>query len=345
MKFKRTMAAVLSAALICAGGTATAMATGNAQDAPVSPVIPEQTVYPYSVGVEATIVEIMEKDANNTTNSVLIKTTAQTPEEIVLHLSDETILMDSQAGTPVAFSDLKVGEKIQAYHDMAMTRSLPPQTHAQAILVNLPKQGNAAHFLTAEKVTVNVDGSVTILAESGTIYVTIGKDTPIAPLMTKNIVKNTDIHMGTRIVAWYDVVALSMPGQAQATKAVILPNVDKEAVTIVADDIALGEGKVVDGVTMVPIRVVGEKLGFTVTWDGKNDSVVLDNGTVKTSVKIGQDMYYKAAAKEGMVGMSAPTSLGAAAYTEKGISWAPAELFNLLLGAPAVTLEGDVIRL
>lgn len=345
MKFKKTMAAVLSAAMIFAGGTVTAMAADDTANAPTSPVIPGETVYPYTIGAEATIVEIMAKGENNTTNSVLVKTTAENPQEIILHLSDETVLMDTQTGAPVVFSALKTGEKVFVYHDAAMTRSLPPQTHAQAILVNLPAQGSPAHLLTAESVTTGPDGKVTITAENGTVLVTIGKDTPISPLMTKNIVKNSDIHMGTRIFAWYDIVALSMPAQAQATKVVVLPNIDQNEVTIVSDDIALGNGIVKDGVTMVPIRLVAEKLGFTVSWDAKTESVILNNGTVKTNVKIGTDLYYKAAAKEDLVGMSAPTSLGAAAYTEKGISWAPAELFNLLLGTQAVTLEGSVIRL
>lgn len=46
---------------------------------------------------------------------------------------------------------------------------------------------------------------------------------------------------------------------------------------------------------MVPLRALAEKLGFAVTWDDNNKSIVLDNKTVKTSIIIGQDRYYMSA--------------------------------------------------
>ena len=46
---------------------------------------------------------------------------------------------------------------------------------------------------------------------------------------------------------------------------------------------------------IVPLRALAEKLGFAVTWDNNNKSIVLDNKTVKTSIIIGQDRYYMSA--------------------------------------------------
>ncbi|WP_268875376.1 copper amine oxidase N-terminal domain-containing protein [Intestinibacillus massiliensis] len=108
-------------------------------------------------------------------------------------------------------------------------------------------------------------------------------------------------------------------------------------------DIAIGKAKVENGIVMVPLRQVAEKLGFKVTWDGAAESVHLTDGTRQITVKLGVDSYAYSAAKEGLAGMSAPASLGAAAYEAEGTTWAPAELFNLLVEGSPVRLNDDVL--
>ena len=66
--------------------------------------------------------------------------------------------------------------------------------------------------------------------------------------------------------------------------------------------------------TMLPLRVTAEKLGFKVTWDGKDRAIKLDNGEVNTRIHIGTDSYYMVSSTA--IGMSAPTALGAAPNIE-----------------------------
>lgn len=47
-----------------------------------------------------------------------------------------------------------------------------------------------------------------------------------------------------------------------------------------------------NGLDMVPLRTVAEKLGYTVTWDGNTQTVELVNGPRYTTVKIGENSYY-----------------------------------------------------
>lgn len=105
------------------------------------------------------------------------------------------------------------------------------------------------------------------------------------------------------------------------------------------------DGNPVEGepVVMVPLRPVAEALGFTVTWeDGR---VVADTGDVHTTVVAGVDSYVLTTSHEGMVGMSAPFSLGVAPYRQDGVTYVPVELFAALLGnrEDAVTVEGNEI--
>lgn len=90
---------------------------------------------------------------------------------------------------------------------------------------------------------------------------------------------------------------------------------------------------------MVPLRAVAEELGFTVSWSG--DQVRVDTGKVHTDVTIGVDRYVVTTSLEGMVGMSAPFSLGCAPYATNGTTYVPLGLFDALLGNREDAITGD----
>lgn len=92
---------------------------------------------------------------------------------------------------------------------------------------------------------------------------------------------------------------------------------------------------------MIPVRMVAEALGFKVEWDAQNRGVRLDNGEVNTTISIGDDLYYMASSTA--IGMSAPTSLGAAPVLKNGVTYAPVEIFNVLYCADAVSVKDRVI--
>ena len=95
---------------------------------------------------------------------------------------------------------------------------------------------------------------------------------------------------------------------------------------------------------MVPLRALAEKLGFSVTWDDNDKSIVLDNKTVKTSIIIGQDRYYMSASPStGLIGMSAPSPLGAAPVLKDSKTYVPIEMFGLLLGDDTYTVKDGTI--
>lgn len=236
MRLKKVTAVLLSAALLCSSGAACAFAADAAAD-PTAAVVPEQT--PEYMEAFASVEEVTFTE-DGKEDSLLVKTEGENGQTIQLNVGEQTVFLDTKAGIAVGKESIKKGDRIYAYYSMAMTRSIPPQSYAYAILVNLDENHIPAHFLTAEQVTKNEDGSVTILCSKGGMLVTIGKDTPISPLYTKNIVRNTDIEVGTKFFAWYDIVALSMPGQANALKAVLLPASDNSGNGENSDESAAG---------------------------------------------------------------------------------------------------------
>ena len=95
----------------------------------------------------------------------------------------------------------------------------------------------------------------------------------------------------------------------------------------------------IDVCVMVPLRALAEELGFTVVWNG--DSIRVDTGDVHTDVTLGVDRYVITTSKEGMVGMSAPFSLGCAPYATNGVTYVPLSLFDALLGNREDAITGD----
>ena len=97
-----------------------------------------------------------------------------------------------------------------------------------------------------------------------------------------------------------------------------------------------------DAVIMVPLRVIAQSLGFTVTWNG-DGTVTVDSGEMHMTITIGEDSYQAITSIEGAVGATAPLSLGAAPYVVDGTTYVPLEMFNVLLGNDAVDLEDGKI--
>lgn len=333
MKARRILAVALAAAMLTVGASAlSAESIAATADGGSSP---------YRLGAEATVTAA---DLNVDQPSLTVQTADG--QTLQLNISQETAVLDTRTGLVAQLSTIKAGDRIYAYYSPAMTRSIPAQTACEAIAVNLDSSHAAAHLLTAENVTANYDGSLTVLTDNGGLVLTIGKDTEVSAYRTKQLLSPNDIRMGTRFFAWYDVVATSYPAQAGTAKAVVLPQTDRQGLTMVQEgNIAVGEAKIENGVVMVPLRKAAEALGFTMEWNAEERNVHMTNGTVQTVVTPGQDSYYMATAIPGAVGMSAPGPLGAAAYVVNGVTWAPVELLNLLLGSGTVTLRGEVLYL
>lgn len=142
-----------------------------------------------------------------------------------------------------------------------------------------------------------------------------------------------------------------------AAPMVIAPAPEETSPTVIApapeNDLQPGYTLQIDGedtgvraCIMVPLRTAAEKLGFTVTWNG-DGTILLDNGTMHSTVTIGQDLYQVTTSMEGMVGMSAPFSLGVPPIVTGGTTYVPLGLFDALLGSQqgAVTMEDGVICL
>lgn len=332
---KRKIALLLAAAML--GMTPCAFAAEE-------PLEPGETA-PYRVEEQAVITDVQTSlHEGDITLVPAITVQTDTYDALTLRLKESTFLADAADGslrrmTDVASPDklLQEGDTILVTYGATATLSEPAQTDAELVVVH-PGEGTTPHLVDAEAVTRDAaDGSVSFLTDNGSLIVHTQRDTPVTTLYG-DAAANANIYVGGRLVVWYDIVLTSYPGQTAPEKVVLLPTDDRSFTIISGGDIAIAEGRVENGVAMVPVRKVAEALGYTVTWNGAEESVQLtrDDGASMT-IPLGEDRYSYGDAREGL-------SLGAASYEVDGVSWVPAEVFNLL-GHELQSLTGSVMHL
>ena len=102
-----------------------------------------------------------------------------------------------------------------------------------------------------------------------------------------------------------------------------------------------------NGGYLVPVRRLAEYLGYTVEWHPEDGTVTLDSGPMHATLTLGVNSYQAVTSLEGMVGMTAPFALAAAPYAVDGVTYAPLELFVVLMGNPeeAVTAADGGVEL
>lgn len=111
---------------------------------------------------------------------------------------------------------------------------------------------------------------------------------------------------------------------------------DKQQITVNGKNVSFDKAGLsqyiieINGVIMVPLRAVGEKMGYTVTWDGENNAVTVGSDTWEVRAYIGNDLYSGVTKIAGTVGMTSPQSYGTAPMIFEGSTFVPAKMFELM---------------
>ena len=182
----------------------------------------------------------------------------------VFNCSEETWIADSE-GLPMDLQT-RINDNVLVSHVPIMTMSIPPQSPANAIIGNVTDESQM-FYAVAEEVRHNEDGTVTVVTNDGSRYVTLNEDTVVVPFKTKNIVRAEDITVGSELLLSYQVMTASLPAYATAEKVVVLSINNAEGVE---------ENRGVEVSTekiMMPLRSNAEALGYSV--DFANGKIAL----------------------------------------------------------------------
>ncbi len=168
-------------------------------------IAPEKMRAPHMLRMRGHIAEIRD-------NSVLIK--GEGNQSIVAMLNNNTYIIEGESGKLRMPRALEVGQEVFAYYSAAMTRSLPPQTKAFALVLGSQEE-YLPQFFVVDQVQHAADGSfVRVLNSTNDVIATITADA------CENF---ADIQTGDKLLVWSRIMTMSLPGLTNAEKAVILP--------------------------------------------------------------------------------------------------------------------------
>lgn len=216
-----TMAAVLSASALSACGTGAAETTAAQTTASQTETVSGETgaetkAEEAETGEAETYVELQpvskwgyigdvdeaSGDITFNSNEFLVDENGEykdTTSEIILKTTANTPVLDGTTLAPVALSEIDTAQPVYAWTAQAMTMSIPPQTAAQILIVNVPQDASAPMYVVAQQVDAKEDGSIVITDQDGVTW-RADADTEVTPYLTRNIVTLEDIHEGTRLV-------------------------------------------------------------------------------------------------------------------------------------------------
>lgn len=257
--------------------------------------------------------------------------------EVILKVTPDTSIIDAFTGELLDTSALQEGAYVTAYYSPVLTKSIPPQGKATALLIgrqdqspDMPRMG---FYHEVGKIWPQHNGDIRILNTNSDILINI----PAAVFPELKAIK-----AGSELVTWYDAVALSMPGQTTANKIILLPakvtvhpnagviTVNKQELTLSSDD----KITTAAGIVMVPLRIVAENAGYTVVWDATRNQAEIKFGRATMAlVDIGDMTYQKGASK---------VKLEAAPALVSGKTLVPVEFFSKILGLKVTVNNSEV---
>lgn len=248
MKKKAFVAIGMAACLVAALGMTACSSTENevVTSEPETPAVtstPEEAEEPIatetpetSEGEETEDVEEMpasetyfgtvasiEKDEEG--NVISVSLTSEENGDYVMNVTDNTVWVDTVEKVKASQEDLTEGETIYVYHSPVSTRSLPPQSEAFAVVLNVPQDIAVGVYHEVEEVTTT-ENDTRLLTNNGGLYLIISDETAVKDYETGEVADISAVAEGDRVIAWYDAVAMSYPGQANVSDILVLPAVE-----------------------------------------------------------------------------------------------------------------------
>lgn len=184
MKKITKLTGILCAAVMTAAMSFAGFADMEPVQKPIPPVLMEGTV----VSVE---------DGRMTMNRRI----GDSQEEIIIHLADNTKILNAVDGLPVPAENLDAGEAVRVYTSPAMTMSIPAQTTGYVVLADIPADAAFPSYGEIEGLTKNSNGTYTLTTTDEKNY-TVTSSTVLLPYLTRNIVVVDDLTAGKNVLVW-----------------------------------------------------------------------------------------------------------------------------------------------
>ncbi len=241
---------------------------------------------------------------------------------IILHLRETTPCVDAVLGVPVSMAEVKDGDTVCAWVGPAMTMSLPPQSAALAVVVNLPADYAAPQYYRVIG-EGSSDGKAMSLPVAGGETLAVPLSAEVKPYRTNNYVTVEDLVPGSQFLAWQEDGAVR--------RIVLLPYEYRGRCMLNAAGDVFVDGEKLDvsakaaGSGLLPVRAVAEAVGCDVTWVKGQGVVVRSGDDTLFTVLPGGDVAKRPGNEAGDWELRSPC------VYEKGVTYLSAYDLTLLL--------------
>lgn len=215
----------------------------------------------------------------NASGKITYFTVKDADQTNILEITKDTLIFDN-TGKKV---ELKEGDKIVAYTFANKPQKLiyPPQFDPDVVIVETKEAGFVEVDYFFENLTNTYNRLKLSIGENTELLNTKGEKVTAKDLVEKNL------------VVFYTASTKSIPAQTTPSKVIVLDEepgnttentVDAEIAEIIATDYYE-----VDGTKMVPLRLIAEKLGYTVESTGKG--AIVSKGSLSYTITRGEKMF------------------------------------------------------
>lgn len=235
---------------------------------------------------------------------------------VELNINDDTYLLNGVTGEILTWDMLSTGDDVTAYYSPALTRSIPPQ--GQAIALVIGKETRRGIFVNVQRVISEDSLGLTFLNQNEDMEILIPTD-------DRGQIPN--IKAGMNLLVWGDTMTMSIPAKMTATRSQVLPDtfdmrLDKEAGKVWIHGKEAGNIVIKDNTTFLSLRDAAEALGYKTEW---HDSgvIVVSRGAEYYAMQIGSKDYSKQKMR---------VQLHDVPQMIDGITYVPVTVFSQLLG-------------
>ena len=197
------------------------------------------------------------------------------------YINEDVILLSDKDMNYADKGDIKVGmEVVIFFHkDTVMAMSYPPMLGPDVVIINENDEYQQVMVSKFDKDFLNAEKDMYIHPSEDTVIIDSDGNE-----VDKDEIVNRDL------IVFYDIVLESYPAQTTPEKIIVMPIRKDQAINqeFVLDHDLI---KVIGEVTMIPLRLVGEALGYEVSWNQDTKTAELVKDVQWTAVTIGEDKY------------------------------------------------------
>lgn len=216
---------------------------------------------------------------------------------INFNISEEVVVISNKTHEVIDMDKLVEGSVVTVIYrkDQPMTNSLPPMTNPEVVIL---KEATEEEEEIASKIDIFDED---LLSSDNSLKLNITEDTIIVDKDEKEL-NEKDAYNKELLVFFGPASTMSIPAQSNAVKIIVLDDKKEEETPGNSKEVSkiTYEGKEIilkediyesEDTLMIPMRKLGESLGYEISWDSKANQVELTKGTNMVSATIDEDMY------------------------------------------------------